>query len=869
MYKIYEPNLPRLRKKMATIKKKCIRYGCDFSYEEGETSIVEKEVKNEDGSVTKLYLPFVEVTVTGRAIIADWEYVASLEATSKGNIIAKNPTADDVPSRFYDCTPCCEHCNTNRYRKNYYIVRNVNTNEYKLVGKNCLADYTHGLDPQFITAWMNGIDELVGGESWYGTGGFHHVRYYDTKEILTYAAEAVLKIGYRKAYDEDGDINPDSTKRVVLDFYKVHNNEYKVGHSREDLETYYRIVNRMESIGFNPKNPKAIELANNALDWIRSQTKTSNFMNNLVVTCSMDFVTENKFGLLFCILPMYDKSIKQLEAKKKKELSEKNSQFVGEVGKRIKVKLVSADIVSSWANQFGYTYLVKMIDENGNILSENDGNQTISYTYDGKNQLIATTKGERTDQYQYDQAGNLTYTVRRDWLGMIGVHNYYYENDSWGDLLTKYDYGPIAYEGQTFNSSNQSVTGTPVSGNPISYYNGSNRRYTMSWTNGSQLSSVQFSGKNIEYQYDCDGIRKAKTVNGVTWNYITQSGKLVRAKSNDVVLDFIYDNLNEPYAVNYSTDNGSTWETFYYVRNLQGDIIKILNASGEVVARYKYDSWGLSLGIDDGTGESIAEDSIGKLNPLRYRGYIYDAETGFYYLNSRYYDPEIGRFVNSDIDDSIIGDVASFFQYGLFTYCWNNPIRMLDEEGNIPNSVKIAVGAVATTTAIAITIATGGTVLPILASVASFTVGGAIEGYCKNGKQGAIDGAANGFMIGGLTAVANSIVGAAKTVRTYKKSIDAYNNLKKQSKGTGLEVHHILEKRFVRNSRWKPSKMPSIKLNKAVHRIYTNAWRKEIAYGTHYSRSLAFKMKLYFAANRVYKESRVLRMAARYTILKM
>ena len=341
------------------------------------------------------------------------------------------------------------------------------------------------------------------------------------------------------------------------------------------------------------------------------------------------------------------------------------------------------------STSFTYTY-----DGNGNILSESDGDQTISYTYDGKDQLIATAKGTRTEQYQYNQAGNLTHTQRRDWLDRIQFHNYYYENDSWSDLLTKVDYSPIAYEGQTFNSSNQTVTGTPVSGNPISYYNGSNRRYTMSWTNGSQLSSVQFSGKNIEYQYDCDGIRKEKTVNGVTWKYITQNGKLVRAESGEVVLDFIYDNQNEPYAIQYSSDAGSSYETYYYVKNLQGDIIKILNSSGEVVARYKYDSWGLSLGIDDGAGESITEDSIGKLNPLRYRGYIYDAETGFYYLNSRYYDPEIARFINADATE-VFAEECNLEDNNAFAYCGNNPAIRKDSEGFLFHLIAGAIVGVA------------------------------------------------------------------------------------------------------------------------------------------------------------------------------
>ena len=116
---------------------------------------------------------------------------------------------------------------------------------------------------------------------------------------------------------------------------------------------------------------------------------------------------------------------------------------------------------------------------------------------------------------------------------------------------------------------------------------------------------------------------------------------------------------------------------YYYIRNLQSDIIGILDNSGNQVVSYTYDSWGKLLSI-----EGNAKDTIGVQNPFRYRGYYYDTETGFYYLNSRYYDPMVGRFLNAD---SVVPDVGGNIKgYNVFAYCYNNPVNSSDYTGNWP-----------------------------------------------------------------------------------------------------------------------------------------------------------------------------------------
>ena len=163
------------------------------------------------------------------------------------------------------------------------------------------------------------------------------------------------------------------------------------------------------------------------------------------------------------------------------------------------------------------------------------------------------------------------------------------------------------------------------------------------------------------------------------------------------------------------------------------------------------------------------------INPIRYRGYYYDAELGMYYLGGRYYDPQVKRFINADTPELLDVD-DSFLGANLFTYCLNDPINRTDTNGDLslPNWAKVTIGAVATIAAVGITVATGGAATPILVGVATSTLSGAAVGYATGGKQGAIDGAASGFMWGGVGALASSAVSAVKTVRSFNKTVDTY-----------------------------------------------------------------------------------------------
>ena len=290
------------------------------------------------------------------------------------------------------------------------------------------------------------------------------------------------------------------------------------------------------------------------------------------------------------------------------------------------------------------------------------------YTYDGKNQLIrhdSATQG-KSFAYKYDAGGNILSKSEYDYTtGELGaaLHtvSYTYGDSSWGDLLTACNGQAISYD---------------AIGNPTSYLG-----WNMTWQ-GRQLASAAKDGKSLSFTYDANGIRTSKTVNGVTTEYFLNGSQILAQKTGESTIWFFYDSEGNRIGM---IRNGYA---FYYMYNLQGDVIGLMDArNGRVVARYTYDAWG-SCTVQNADGWTA-----GDANPFRYRGYYYDTETGLYYLNSRYYDSEVGRFISAD--NQIAGVGGEALGYNMFAYCMNNPGNMFDPSGNWPKWIKNTVKWVA------------------------------------------------------------------------------------------------------------------------------------------------------------------------------
>ena len=317
-----------------------------------------------------------------------------------------------------------------------------------------------------------------------------------------------------------------------------------------------------------------------------------------------------------------------------------------------------------------YTY-----DNIGNIKTVTNNGVTVTYSYDTLNQL---TKASSTDgtvtKYFYNDGGNINYKVNAD-----GSKTHYVYDAEWKDLLVEFDGKTITYD---------------EIGNPISYLGN-----TMSWT-GRQLDSItKADGTSISYTYDLDGIRTKKTVNGITTEYFVNGTTILAQKMGNDIIWFIYDVDGEILGFTYNDT------PYYYIKNLQGDVVKIVDGMGVPVATYTYDPWGK---ITSTTG------TLAEINPIRYRGYYYDNETGLYYLNSRYYDPETCRFVNADGQLSTGGDLTGT---NIFAYCGNNPVNRLDSTGEAWWHWALG-AAVVVACAVAVVVTAGGAAAAVAAVAA-------------------------------------------------------------------------------------------------------------------------------------------------------
>ena len=314
---------------------------------------------------------------------------------------------------------------------------------------------------------------------------------------------------------------------------------------------------------------------------------------------------------------------------------------------------ISYKLSSDKVLDYGYNYT-----DTGNVenVYEN-GKKVAVYTYDELNQLVwyADTRTGRYIRIVYDNYGNIqkmeSYSLGTNWapVKLLETRTYSYGDTNWKDKLTEFDGNSITYD---------------KNGNPLTYRDG----MSFEWENGRILKKINTSDKAIQMNYDSNGMRTQKSVDGVKTNYYYDSSNNLFAltQGNDTLF-FYYDNSGEVMSVSC---NGTM---YFYIKDLQGDITEIVDKDGKAVAEYAYDAWGNMLTEDNGTL------TIGKLNPFRYRSYVYDEETGLYYLQSRYYDPLTGRFLNADVyADTQSGTPLST---NMFAYCENNAINKSDDEG--------------------------------------------------------------------------------------------------------------------------------------------------------------------------------------------
>lgn len=320
---------------------------------------------------------------------------------------------------------------------------------------------------------------------------------------------------------------------------------------------------------------------------------------------------------------------------------------------------------NSASSDWEYTY-----DANGRIRTiVKDGGLAVSFRYDGAGQLIRVddAAAQATTIYSYDVGGNLTqqreyaYTVAERPEQLHNTLTYGYENAGWKDQLTSYDGKQIVYD---------------EIGNPVQY---DGKEYQ--WTAGRMLKKYTNEAYHITYTYDQNGLRQRKTIMNrdtsapaleyhYDWNGDLPAGfKVTEYTQSGPVTDTVCYCFGEDGTIYGFLVNGT--DAYLYERNALGDIVGIYHG-GERVASYTYDAYGRMLSADE------TEAELSKLNLLYYRGYCMDRETELYYLQSRYYVPEWGRFLNADV---YVDTGTGLNGTNLFAYCDNDPVNKIDPDG--------------------------------------------------------------------------------------------------------------------------------------------------------------------------------------------
>ena len=338
------------------------------------------------------------------------------------------------------------------------------------------------------------------------------------------------------------------------------------------------------------------------------------------------------------------------------------------------VEKFTSKINNSAAQSYTYEY-----DYNGNITRiVLPSGEEYRYKYDDLGQLLREDNTVRgyTYVYEYNSAGNITKkyiyapTAKNDTpTNPQYTYDYSYGDTNWGDKLTMYRGGSITYD---------------EVGNPLSYYNG--RRYTFAWENGRRLASAETGALEFEFTYNDEGIRTSKTINGIKHTYHLNGSQIITEAWENHLLVYLYDAEGNPIGMQYrNTAMGEDeFAEYWYEKNLQGDIVAVYDAAGTKLISYTYDAWGNFI-KQYHNGCTSSNPVVN--NPFLYRGYYFDNELGMYYLQSRYYDPVIGRFINAD---GMVSTGQGLLGYNMYAYCGNNPVCRADYSGQFWGVVILA-----------------------------------------------------------------------------------------------------------------------------------------------------------------------------------
>ena len=542
------------------------------------------------------------------------------------------------------------------------VQSGTSKNEYSYTDKGLLGSLTHGTTTYAFD--YNQLGQVV--ESKVGSTAIVTNKYDDQYRLK----EAVYGngTGYRPGYDVRGrlvgDYYSDAAGNYQLSFGYIQDNEGRlsqvVNHETQRTTQFmYDLKGQQTSVytaDSNGKNASRVRmdyegsslavLKESGPDGILSQTQYTYDDLSRPETAGMLSLGGVEGGAV-----RYGYTGINLLLMATHILPKKDSNDPNEANEKVTTTLGYKD------NEVGSeTYGTNIVEQMTTTLPD-DVEFTYLYEYNGPNISKVTANGVETE-YAYGANGQLvkdggtfyTYDASGNMLTISGAesHTLTYGNPNWKDQLTMFGDEAITYDAM---------------GNLTNY---DDRTYT--WAKGKQLVGIKGAGPDVSYKYEFTGLRNEKKVGNKTTRYNWANGLLMSQTDGKDTIAWSHNAAGQAIAFSYDG------EAYFYIRNLQGDVIGIYDVEGKVVAEYKYDAWGNILSV---TGSNMA---VANANPIRYRGYYWDSETNFYYCSTRYYNPLWRRWISSDMifdtQDSVLGT-------NMYVYSLNNPVMNCDPSGMI------------------------------------------------------------------------------------------------------------------------------------------------------------------------------------------
>ena len=352
-------------------------------------------------------------------------------------------------------------------------------------------------------------------------------------------------------------------------------------------------------------------------------------------------------------------------------------------------------------------------------ITENNVPNYTHYSYDTLGQLTTWKNTGSTASfsatpvseynYEYDGGGNITSVVHNESDTAKNYEATYTYDSNMSDLLTSFQKkdangNPILTKTYSYTAPNDSLFVNPTS--IVSTTGNTSQTWNLTWDRGRRLSSIQTSAGTINYEYNEDGLRTRRVfADGTKYEYHYNGTQLDYVKVNHSngnmahIFRYIYNSEGQAEYIMYIpaayVNNPNVFSLYYIVRDCEGKIHKLIKvrepnsqktgvqAVLKTAVTYTYDPYGKKLSAT----YADKEDYIARFNILLYKDYLYDEETGFYYLQSRYYDPEIGRFISPDTTDVLTATPMALTDKNLYAYCDNNPVVRADHSGEFWNYV--------------------------------------------------------------------------------------------------------------------------------------------------------------------------------------